>query len=135
MIIGNVPAGPTDLIRQLVNLAVNSGRSLQSSQTGFVHHCYRQLDYMSHDTIPLYENFLFALALMRERTAESFAEAKTLIDKLLYFQESEAGNFPVYIHEYPLCKDRNLAAQLLPVFYWILRTFPSALGQSLRDRF
>ncbi len=135
MIIGNVPAGPTDLIRQLVNLAVNSGRSLQSSQTGFVHYCYRQLDYMNHDTMPLYENFLFVLALMRERTAESFAEAKSLVEKLLYFQDPESGNFPVYIHEYPLCKDRNLAAHLLPVFYWILRTFPSALGQALRDRF
>lgn len=134
MIIGNLPAGPTDLIRQLVNLAVNSGRSLQSSQTGYIHYCYRQLDYPSHDTIPIYENFLFALALMRERTAESFAEGKALVEKLLHFQGSD-GNFPIYLHEYPGCKDRNAAAHLLPIFYWILRTFPVVLGHELRDRF
>lgn len=138
MIIGNSPAAPSDLIRQLVNLAVNAGRSLQSSQTGFVHLCYRLVDYPTHDTIPLYENFLFALALMRERTAESFAEGKGLIEKLLHFQsmeEEQSGNFPVYLHEYPLCKDRNVAAHLLPIFYWILRTFPVVLGSPLRDRF
>ncbi len=139
MIIGNLPAGPSDLVRQLVNLAINCGRSLQSPQTGYVHYNYRQLDYSTYDTIPLYENFLLALALMRERTSESFAEGKALIEKLLYFQVADgsdsAGNFPVYLHEYPVCKDRNVAAHILPICYWILRTFPVVLGQELRERF
>lgn len=134
MLIGNTPVTPTDLVRQLVNASVCAGRILQSSQTGFVHYCYRQLDYPTNDTIPLVENFQFALALMRERTAESFAEAKTLIDKLLHFQDL-SGNFPVYLHEYPECKDRWLVASILPVFVWIIRHFPAVLAGALRDRF
>lgn len=134
MIIGNLPVEPSDLVRQLVNLAVNCGRSLQSSQTGFVHYCYRVLDYSSFDTIPIYENYLFALALLRERTAETFAEGKALIEKLQHFQD-EDGNFPVYLHEYPECKDRNVAVNLLPIFYWVLRTFPVVLGAPSRDSF
>ncbi len=140
MIIGNTPAAPSDLVRQIVNLAVNAGRIIQSSQTGFVHWYHRVLDYPTHDTIPIYENFLFVLALMRERTAESFAEGKALLEKLLHFQisdtgSSHAGNFPLYLHEYPDCKDRNVAANVLPIFYWILHTFPVVLGSPLRDTF
>jgi hypothetical protein len=134
MIIGNVPAGPTDLVRQLVNLAVNAGRSLQSSQTGYIHYCHRVLDYPNFDTIPVVENFLFALSLLRERTAESFAEGKVLVDKLRHFQHA-SGNFPVYLHEFPECKDYYTAVHLLPIFYWILRTFPIVLGTPLRDEF
>lgn len=138
MIAGFSQIEPTDAGKQLVHLAIAAGRSLQSSQTGFLHYNYRQIDYPFRDTIPLYENFLFALALLRDRTSENFNEGKSIFLKLLNFQsfeeEGTMGNFPVYLHQYPLCADRDLGARLLPIFYWALRTFPIALGPELRER-
>ena len=138
MIIGDSLAGPIDRGRQLVNIAINAGRAYQSAQTGFVHICYRPLDEEHADTIPLYENFLFALALLRERTSESVKEGKSLLSKLLnfqsFFEETSQGNFPVYLHEYPSCKDTHLAGKLLPVFYWIVRNFYLVLGAELREQ-
>lgn len=138
MIIGSAHAGSTDRAKQLVHLAIAAGRRFQSSQTKFVHYYHRPIDYSMADTIPLYENFLFVLALLRERTSESFAEGKALLDRLLYFQNflenPQLGNFPVYLHQYPDCTDRYLGFQLLPVFYWTLRQFSIILGAELRER-
>lgn len=138
MIYGFTQTGPTDRGRQLVHLAIAAGRSLQSSQTGFLHYNYRPLDYPVPDTIPLYENFLFSLALFRNRTPETFAEAKSLLDKLLNFQCFEdtlsLGNFPLYLHQFPTCSDNHVGYQLLPVFYWILRDFTLALGSELEEK-
>lgn len=138
MIIGLTQSGPSDPAKQLVHLAIAAGRSLQSSQTGFVHYHYRPIDYPTYDTIPLYENFLMALAMLRDRSSEGFAEGKALLDKLLNFQcfedSASLGNFPVYLHQYPQCTDRYLGYHLLPVIYWVLKQFTLILGADLRER-
>lgn len=134
MIVGNSPSMPSELARQLINLAVNAGRTMQSSQTGYIHHYYKPSDDASCDTIPILENFLFALALIRERTAESFAEGRDLLEKLIHFQ-TESGNFPTYLHEYPKCSNRFILLDLLPIFYEVLHTFPLVLCPSSREQF
>ncbi len=93
-----------DLVRQLVELAVTSGRSHESPQTLLVHFCHEKQGESVNDTIPVYENLLFALALLRMQTVSNILEAKTLFGKILAFQNLETGNFPRYIHEYPACR-------------------------------
>lgn len=115
------------MIRQLHELALRYGRSKQSKQTGFVHLCYHPEDEEKHDTIPIAENFLFALALLQSRTSEQILEARTLLEKLLHFQSPD-GNFPVYLHEYPQCRDRFVGAHILPALYWMLKIFNPVLG-------
>lgn len=126
-------------MRQLVDMAVQSGRKRQNSQTGYIHHHYQTLDEETHLTIPLIENFLFVLALMRSRTIENVSEAKTILEGLLHFQnhsndEMGMGNFPVYIHEYPACKDRFTAVQVAMAVYWILKLFHQVLGAEIKRR-
>ncbi len=127
-----------DRMRQLIDLAITAGRALQSPQTRFIHHCYSLRDEQVDHTIPLYENFLFVLALLRIRFPSLTEEAKALLDPLLYFQnqllDEQKGNFPIYIHDYPKCKDRFLSIKLLPVFYWILLRHAGVLGEELRAR-
>jgi hypothetical protein len=124
--------------KQAIEFALTCGRSWQSPQTGFIQYCYYALDEVNQDTIPIVENFLFALALLRSKTADNIQEAKLLIDKLLHFQSQHdpitAGNFPIYLHEFPACKDRYLGAQILPIFYWIIQQFHTVLGQELSQR-
>lgn len=129
----------TECMRQLVEMALQCGRKRQSNQTGYLHYYYQLQDDEAHVTIPLVENFLFALALLRSRTIENISEAKTLIENLLHFQnrndsEKGAGNFPIYIHEYPTCKDRFTAVQVSLAVYWILKLFHSVLGAQLKQR-
>src|SRR3569832_1741282 len=88
-----------------LELALRAGRARQSPQTGFVHHSYENLE-RSAETIPVYENFCFALALFRTKTVENVLEAKNLLERLLAFQTAEW--FPLFLHDYPLVKSRKL---------------------------
>jgi hypothetical protein len=116
-----------DLKRKLIDLNLLAGRSAQSPQTGYVHLNYESEE--RHDTIPLLENFCFCLALFRSRIADNVLEGKALLEKLLVFEVD--GNFPVYLHEYPQCKDRDFSLCLLPVFHWLVADFKVALGEPL----
>lgn len=115
--------------RRLIELALAAGRRRQSKQTGFIHHCHENRD-SEKETIPVYENAAFALALFRSKSAENIQEAKTLLAKLLSFEVG--GNFPVYLHEYPHCRDLYLGAKLKKIFQWIAADFSAVLGPELK---
>lgn len=124
--------------RQLIELATSCGRKYQNEQTGFIHYFYTKEDEKDNGAIPVYENLLFALALMRSRSADTIQEGKALIEKILPFQnrleEIGLGGFPIYLHEYPHCKDRLIGIRLLPVFNAILRQFHHVIGSSLKAK-
>lgn len=122
-----------NLGRQLNDMALAAGRKRQSPQTGYVHYFYHDLEEDIQQTIPIVENVYFVLALLRTKTSEQITEAKEILDRLLFFQNQD-GNFPIYIHEYPTCKDRFLGVQLLPAFYSILEEFQLVLGAELKQR-
>lgn len=114
-----------------VELALKAGRLKQSPQTGFVHHSYENLE-KSSETIPVYENFCFALALFRTKIAENVLEGKALLDRLFAFQTPEG--FPIYLHEYPQCKSRKLESKLSIVAQFLLKDFSAVLGEALRSK-
>jgi|GEM_PF-669521 len=120
-----------DRKRKPIELNLRAARKRQSPQTGFVHHCY-EADTTRHDTIPLFENFCFILALLRSRQSENMLEGIALLHKLLAFEQN--GQFPVYLHEFPVCKDRMLGIKLLAVFQAILEDFHAILETSLNDQ-
>lgn len=113
-----------------IDLSVSAGRKRQSSRTGFIH-CHPSDD-MALDSIPVFENFVFALALFRQKTAESVLEGKALIERLLGFQVSN-GNFPNFLHEYPNCWDHHLGLKVAPVLIYLLRDFHSVVPQSFKE--
>lgn len=121
--------------RRLIEWAVASGRFFQSKQTGFVHLFPGEENHAQ--TIPLLENALFVLALLRSRLVEQIQEAKKILKSLLAFQNQQAdiqeGNFPVYLHEYPHCQDPAMGLKLLAPFYWILTQFGHILGTDLKN--
>ncbi len=118
-----------DLKRKPVELNLAAAKKRKSSQTGFIHYCYASLPEDRQDTIPLYENFCYVLALFRSRLSEHVLEGKALLEKLIAFEVG--GNFPIYIHDYPECKDRSLSLHLLPALHWMLHDFSPVLGESL----
>lgn len=125
-------------MRHLLEMALNEGRRRQSSQTGYLHYCYGALEEEKHLPIPIVENFLFALALLRSKVADNINEAKGILENLFYFQNREGpfgiGNFPIYIHEFPHCKDRFIGTQVALILCWILKHFHQILGPELRKR-
>ncbi len=112
-----------------IELAIKAGRARQSPLTGFVHHSNENTERAS-DTIPVYENFCFALALFRTKAAQSILEAKALLERLFAFQTPDG--FPLYIHEFPLVKSRKLEQKLSIIAQFLLRDFSSVLGDLLR---
>lgn len=132
----NTPT-PSELLKELSEWALAAGRFFQSSQTGFVHLYYSELEPRAQ-TIPLVENVLFVLALFRSRLVEQIQEGKGLLKKLILFQSQQLnhdyGNFPVYLHEYPVCQNPALGLQLLAPFYWILTQFGHILGTELKSQ-
>jgi hypothetical protein len=126
----------TEKVRELLEASVNCGRRLRSPQTGFVHYAYRTQDNEVQQTIPVLENALFCLALLRTRLMENIAEAKNILERLPHFQctlpNDSKGNFPVYLHEYPECRDHFSGIVLLAPFYWILKHYGRVLGNELK---
>jgi hypothetical protein len=123
----------TDQFRQMTELAISYGKKRLSDQTGFLHHCYNLAAGEVALPIPLVENFLFALALLKSRQIDHVNQAKALLEKLLPFQNSQSGtvyegNFPIYLHDYPLCKDRFTGILVAEVIFWILKDYAQGLG-------
>jgi len=115
-------------VRHFIDLGLAAARKRLSQQTGWVHHCYES-DGTRHDTIPLYENFCFVLALFRSRMSEDILQGKEMLEKLLAFENE--GNFPVYLHEYPQIRDPGLSLDILPILIHLKREFSSIIGDKL----
>ncbi len=115
-----------DLKKQIraIDLAVAAGQKRRSPRTGFVHLFPNE---EASDTIPLYENFCFAFALFRQKTAESVTIGKEIIGRLLAFQGAD-GNFPLYLHDFPRCYDFQMPLKVAPILIYLLRLFPGVLG-------
>jgi len=126
-----LPAEPD--CKHFVEMAVAAGRSLTSPVTGWIHTHPHADETGQLQAVPLYENFLFALALLRTCTLESMTEARGIIEKILPFQTPE-GLFPVYLHEYPKVSDLYFSATLMPLFVYFLRDHSIALGSELTEK-
>lgn len=118
-------------MKRIIERAISSGKKWQSSETGFIHfHPHEGEDAKS---IPIKENFLFALALLRSNTAENILEGKSMIEKLLPFQ-GETKSFPLYLHQYPVCFDRFHGVEILVILYWIQKLYHTVLGGELNQK-
>ena len=106
------------------NKALIYGRSCLGPTTHLIHQSGLEL-------IPIYENFCYAIALIRQRSVEGVTEGKELLERLYAFQAPKglawSGNFPLYLHEYPRCfcplqslKIATLLHQLLLEFSHVL---------------
>lgn len=109
-------------VRQVIELAISTGRTWQSPQTGYVQYCPFQAEEEEHHTTPLYENLLFVLSLFRSKSVDNVNEAKTALKKLLSFQTKE-GAFPRFIHEYPGLVDHNACFFLFLPLFLIRKSF------------
>ena len=109
-----------ELKKQLrfIDLAMAAAQKRKSQMTGFVH---------IGDAIPIYENVCFAMALFKQKKGDTVLEAKELILRLIEFQSKE-GNFPVSLHEFPVCHDIKMGLKIAPIFIRILKQFESVLG-------
>ncbi len=112
-----------------LELALEEGKRRLSKQTGYIHLFTEDPSTSFQDSIPILENFLYAYALMRSKTAQNILEGKELIERLLHFEKD--GNFPVYLHEFPICRDSQFSSQLLPVIFYLLKDFKEGMGEVL----
>lgn len=117
--------------RCLIDLCLKAGRRRLSALTGFVH-LHHDPGQNQQQTVPLFENFCYVLGLFRSRLSEDVAEGKALLERLLSFEVE--GNFPVYIHEFPECRNRNLSSEIIPILGHIDRQFRPILGEALKDK-
>ena len=108
-----------------VDLALKAGRKRKSVRTGFIH--LFPGEETASDTIPLFENVCFAMALIQQKQTEAILEAKELLERVLAFQTGE-GNFPIYLHEFPRCYDRWMGLKIAPLLLQIYRRFSVGLG-------
>lgn len=122
-----------DLKKQIraIDLSVAAARKRQSPRTGFLH--WFPGDESASDTIPVYENFCFVFALFRLKTSEAILEGKQLLERLFAFQ-TDSGNFPVYLHDYPRCWDLLLPLKIAPFLVHILHKFGSIIGTDLKEK-
>lgn len=83
-------------------MALTYARSRQSSHTQWIHLSHQSLD--SWETVPVFENLCFVIALFRSHVVANTLEGRELLEKILAFQipsGKHQGLFPRYLHEYP----------------------------------
>ena len=112
---------------KILDLCLHACKERQSPKTLFLHMHPQDSD--CWDTIPVFENFCFALASFRQKTQESVLFGKELIEKLLQFQTPD-GNFPCFLHEYPKAWDPHLSLKIAPIFVHICQDFGSIVSSS-----
>jgi hypothetical protein len=117
--------------KKSIDLCLAACRKRQSPRTGLIHYFNELEEYT--DTIPLYENFCFAIALYRQKTVESVLEGKALLERLLAFQTLD-GNFPIFLHEFPRCYDRMQGLKIAPLLLQLQRHFSSVLASELKQK-
>jgi hypothetical protein len=114
-----------DIQRHFIELALGAGKKYCHPDTKFI----TLQEPGQEGFIPLYENFLYALALLRSKTQENILEARAHLLRLFYFQHPEAsGNFPLFVHEFPYARDHFQAVRILTVLAWIQKEFTAVLG-------
>jgi len=118
-----------DLYRKYIDIAFSTVCEYKSPQTGFIHVHPDLYKGKAVQVAPTYENFLFALLLMRKKKVEHVKEARVLLQRLLKFQVE--GNFPFFLTEYPACRDKYLPFRLLPLFSLMLDECSPLLGKEL----
>lgn len=124
-------------MKKNVEMAMKKGMALKSPFSGYLHYTNEPLSPTDPVPIPVRENILYVLALLSTRTGENMILAKEMLGNLLHFQcpqgESK-GNFPTYLHLFPHCPNRYLAADLLCPLFWIFHDFSTVLGATLREK-
>lgn len=120
-----------DLYRKYIDWALCAVSEYRSPQTGYVHVHPDLYKGKAVQAVPTYENFLFVLLLFRKKSVEYAKEARTLLKRLLEFQEVDEGNFPFFLTEFPSCRDKHLPFRLLPVFSSMLNECAPLVGKEL----
>lgn len=111
--------------KSILAKALQFGRDRQSKYTGFFHYCFE--DPASKETIPLLENFLFSFALFSTHTQVQMLEGKDLLLRLLKFQ-TEEGLFPLYMHEFPVCRKPLANVKHLLALFHLFEAYGNLLG-------
>lgn len=122
-----------DIYRKYIEEAVRVIRPFQGKKTPFLY--VEKREFYKKNTacsIPLYENALFALLLLRKKTHEEMSEGKTLLQKILPFQ-SFRGSFPTEIAQYPASFDVSVTIRIGFLLEIVLRDFSSILGEELHE--
>lgn len=85
-----------------MKMALTYARSRQSSLTQWIHLSHQDL--CSWETIPIFENLCFVIALFRSHVVTNALEGRELLGKILAFQipfGKNKGLFPRYLHQFP----------------------------------
>ncbi|MCB1114473.1 MAG: hypothetical protein KDK62_06940 [Chlamydiia bacterium] len=110
-----------------------AGKKFYKEETGYIHFMYHQAGLSHHYTIPVFENLCWSLANFMLKTKEGVEEGKRLLTHLLAFQ-TETGEFPVYLHDYPTVKDAFLGAYLFHPLFLIKKEFHHVMGKELLEK-
>ncbi len=128
----------SEIMRQLQELGLSCVKKYRCRETKYLHYSQDHDNETPSPMIPILENFLMILTLLRSRTVENISDAKEMLEKILHFQvvteQASHANFPVYLHEYPECKDRFSGLHISLVIYWILKSFHAVIGSDLHAK-
>lgn len=84
-------------------------------------------------SVPVFENILYALGLLKTKSVEHIQEGRELLSKLLAFQNA-AGLFPRSIFDFPVLVDTHVSVETGLVLRHIEALGPIILGGALLEK-
>ncbi len=126
-----------DYIRQHRKKLAQSLAPFVGSETGLLHlYSYCGLNEKS-EAIPMALNLTYCLFLLRMKERSCMEKALDELRHLLFFQSSfsvYSGNFPTYLHQYPICERQFEVLDCLYPIYWILKEFQFIMDAGLSEQ-
>lgn len=89
-----------------------------------------------YKTVDLLQNSYYALLLLRSHQMAKMVEGRELLDRILSFQikEGEAlGLIPIATYQYPICKNKEKAIEMLLVFFCIEKRYGALLEKKSHE--
>jgi hypothetical protein len=120
------------LTRKLNDLALQAALKRQDSITGLIYfdetHPYDQKSKL----IPFVENLAFVLTLFNLKNQEAFLKAEDRLIQLLAYHKE--GNFPKYLHEFPLYSSPYIGIFCYPYLMKIKNSYKTYLNRVVIEK-
>ncbi len=118
-----------DRQKKLLQYSLEAAAKHKSPLTGFIHY-HHQIQ--TRETIPLLENIIYCLSLLKTKMIDNVSVAKKNLERLLNFYVT--GSFPVYLHEYPISYNPQFNFHVYLPLKIIYQNFFSVLGEKIQHQ-
>lgn len=121
-----------EISKKLNNLNLQAALKRQDKDTGLIYFDEKNPFHLATKKVPFIENLAYVLALFNHKNLDGFHAGEKMLEKLLFFYKE--GNFPKYIHDFPIYESPYTGIYAYPYLFQILKNFKPYLKAEIYEK-